>query len=365
MFASLRPLVLLSLLATPAFAGLPPLAPKELAVEQLADGVYAFVWTKPFDDPIEGNSLAVIGDDGVLVVDAQLFPSSARRVIAELRKLTDKPVRWLVNTHWHDDHTNGNFVFRQEFPGVELIAHRDTRSNLLAHTYAPRAGILDQYRELTGKYAKWYETGLDDEGKELVERRRQRAGEIAALLSTTVDELAPMEEAPPTLTFTDRLVLERGGRRIEVRWLGRGNTAGDTVVFLPAEGIVASGDLLVYPVPFCFGSYYSDWIDTLGKLDALAAPTIVPGHGPLMRDREYLHRVQELLRAIVEQTKAAAAEGLTLEQTKERVTLADWKARFPDQPDGGSRSFDGFVVEPAIERAWRQAMGEDPPEGGR
>jgi len=348
-----------------ALAAVPPLTPKELVVEKLADGVYAFVWTKPFDDPIEGNSLAVITDDGVLVVDAQLFPSSARRVIAEIRKLTDKPVRWLVNTHWHDDHTDGNFVYREEFPGVEIIAHRDTRANLLAHTYAPRAGILDQYRALTTKYTQWQETGLDDQGKELVEQRRKRAGELAALLSATVDELGSMKEAPPTLTFVEQLVLERGGRRIEIRWLGRGNTAGDTVVFLPAEGIVASGDLLVFPVPFCFGSYYAEWIDTLGRLDALPAPTIVPGHGPVMRDREYLHRVQDLLRAIVEQTKAAAEEGLTLEQTKEKVTLADWKARFPDgAPEAlAGRAFDSFVVEPAVERAWRQAMGEDPPEG--
>jgi glyoxylase-like metal-dependent hydrolase (beta-lactamase superfamily II) len=144
------------------------------------------------------------------------------------------------------------------------------------------------------------------EDQETCQDRRRRAGEIAALDRALLPELRAVADMPPTLTFVDRLVLQRGDRTIEVRWLGRGNTCGDTVVVLPKERIAASGDLVVHPVPFGILSYYDEWRDTLSKLDVLPVDALFPGHGPLMRDR----------------------------------------------------AFDAFFVRPAVERTWRQLRGE-------
>ncbi len=340
-----------------------PLAERELEVTRLAEGVYAMTWQDPLQDPIEGNSLVIVNDEDVVVVDTALLPSTTRRLIAELRKITDKPARYVVNTHWHDDHHGGNYLYRELWPEVTIVSHAATRPLILEHTYRPRPGILEEYEQAAARFTRWAETGLDDEGKELVERRRKRAGELAAFYSMAVVELAQQREMPPDLTFTDQLVLQRGARTIELRWLGRGNTAGDIVVFLPAERIVATGDLLVYPIPFCFGSYYAEWIDTLAAVDALPADVIVPGHGPVMRDRAYLHTVQELLRAIVAETKQAVADGLTLEQAKEKIKLPDWKAKLAPEDSNRGPAFDAFVLSPAIERAYRQAKGENPGEG--
>jgi glyoxylase-like metal-dependent hydrolase (beta-lactamase superfamily II) len=340
-----------------------PLPQKAFEVTRLADGVHAVIWTEPLADPIEGNALFIVNDRDVVVVDSALFPSSTRRMIAALRQITDKPVRYVINTHWHDDHHDGNYLYREAWPGVEFVSHPATRANILEHTYKPRPGILEEYQEAEVRYARWVETGLDDEGKPLEPRRRERARELVALLQTAIDELGQMQEMPPDLTFTERLVLVRGERTIEVRWLGRGNTAGDVVVFLPKERIVASGDLVVYPIPFCFGSYYGEWIDTLAALDALEADVLVPGHGPVMRDRDYLHTVQDLLRAIVAETKRAAADGLTLEQAEQSIKLPEWRARLAGDDVERGQAFDAFVLAPAIERAYRQAKGEDPPEG--
>jgi glyoxylase-like metal-dependent hydrolase (beta-lactamase superfamily II) len=340
-----------------------PLPQKAFEVTRLADGVHAVIWTEPLADPIEGNALFIVNDRDVVVVDSALFPSSTRRMIAALRGITDKPVRYVINTHWHDDHHDGNYLYREAWPGVEFVSHPATRANILEHTYKPRPGILEEYQEAEVRYARWVETGLDDEGKPLEPRRRERARELVALLHTAIDELGQMQEMPPDLTFTERLVLVRGERTIEVRWLGRGNTAGDVVVFLPKERIVASGDLVVYPIPFCFGSYYGEWIDTLAALDALEADVLVPGHGPVMRDRDYLHTVQDLLRAIVAETKRAAADGLTLEQAEQSIKLPEWRARLAGDDVERGQAFDAFVLAPAIERAYRQAKGEDPPEG--
>jgi glyoxylase-like metal-dependent hydrolase (beta-lactamase superfamily II) len=263
-----------------------------------------------------------------------------------------------INTHWHDDHHNGNAVYRELWPGVEFIAHRDTREDIFAKTYGTRAKDLADVEEAIERYARWAAAGKDDDGKVLEEARRKRAGELAALDRAMLPELRAVADMPPNLTFVDRLVLQRGERTIEIRWLGRGNTRGDTVVVLPKERIAASGDLVVYPVPFGILSYYDEWRDTLSKLDALPVDAFFPGHGSLMRDRAYLRQVQALVGALVDRVKVAIANGATVEETKAQVTLEDWKKTFAGDDPVKQRAFDAFFVRPAVERTWRQLKGE-------
>src|SRR6185436_1027280 len=277
---------------------------------------------------------------------------------AELRKLTAKPVRYVINTHWHDDHHTGNGVYRELWPEVEFIGHRDTRADLIEKSYGERPQDLVNLQSSIERYERWAATGKDDDGKPLEERRRTRAGELAVLDRALLPELKAAAEMPPGLTFVDQLVLQRGERTIEIRWLGRGNTRGDTVVVLPKERIAASGDLVVFPVPFGILSYYDEWRETLSKLDALPVDALFPGHGPLMRDRTYLRQVQALLGALVDRVKAQIASGATLEATKAQVTLEDWKKTFAGDDPSKQRAFDAFFVQPAVERTWRQLKGE-------
>jgi glyoxylase-like metal-dependent hydrolase (beta-lactamase superfamily II) len=342
--------------AAPPASDPAPIAAYEIV--PLAPGVHGFVWTNPIENPIQGNALFIINDADVVVVDTGLLPSTARVMAAELRKLTPKPVRYVVNTHWHDDHHNGNAVYRELWPGVEFIAHRDTREDIFSKTYGTRAQDLASLEAQIERYSRWAATGKDDDGKVLEEARRQRAGEIAALDRGVLPELRAVADMPPNLTFVDQLVLQRGDRTIEIRWLGRGNTRGDTVVVLPKERIAASGDLVVYPVPFGILSYYDEWRETLSKLDALPVDALFPGHGPVMRDRRYLRQVQSLIGALVDRVKAAIASGATLEATKEQVTLADWKQTFAGDDSVKQRAFDAYFVQPAVERTWRQLKGE-------
>jgi glyoxylase-like metal-dependent hydrolase (beta-lactamase superfamily II) len=354
--ALLLPLLAVTVGAAVARAdGLPK---KSYDVVRLADGVYAFLWKVPIQDVIESNSLFVINDDDVLVVDTGIVPSTARVMAAELKKLTDRPVRYVVNTHWHDDHHGGNEVYRALWPSVEFIAHRDTRADILGQTWTTRPDDVARLRQQGAKYARWAETGVDDDGKPLEPRRRDRAAAIAAFSSPLAAELEATRPTPPEMTFDDRLVLHRGTRTIEVLWLGRGNTKGDVVVFLPRERIAATGDLFVQPIPFGIGSYYAEWAATLGRLDALEADVLVPGHGAVQRDRRYLRQVQGLLQELVAEIRSAVAAGASLEETQKRVTLSDWKLQFAGEDPALQRSFDLFFVQPAVERAWHQARGD-------
>jgi cyclase len=328
---------------------------------EVAAGVYAFVFDNPLGDAagVDGTSLVIVNDADVVVVDAQWTPATSRRVIAEIRRITPKPVRYVVNTHWHGDHWFGNQAYREAYPGVEFIAHRNTLIDLreqeikgftkFRDTDLP-AAIVD----LEQRYAR----GIRRDGKPYTPGdsamvRRQ----ISALkwAVPAVKELTPLE---PTLTITDSLVLRRGERTIVIQHPGRGNTRGDLVVWLPREGVLATGDLLVSPAPYSFGSYLGEWMQSLARLRTLPASVIVAGHGAIHRDWAYVDLFTELLRSTLAQARDAVARGLDLESTRKAVDLSALRERFTRGDVAIGRAFDAFFVTPAVERAWLEARGE-------
>lgn len=331
---------------------------KDYDILTLADGVHGFVWKDPSAQPVEGNALFIVNDRDVVVVDTGLLPATTRAMAMELRKLTDKPVRYVVNTHWHDDHTNGNGIYREIFPEAQFVAHADTRRDFIEQTMEARPKNLKSFEGQAVKYARWAETGKDDDGKEIAEDRRERIRNFVAMINDNIADLKRVKDLPADVTIDRELVLYRGERTIEIRWLGRGNTRGDLIVFLPKERIVVTGDLLVYPIPFMFGSYYAEWPETLAKVDALPADTLFLMHGAPQKNRDYLHRVQELLRYIAGAASHVASMSIPIDDAAKSVDMKAWKESFAGDNKQRQAEFDGYVVKPAIERAIRQARKE-------
>ncbi|QJR13014.1 Hydroxyacylglutathione hydrolase [Usitatibacter rugosus] len=352
-------LLAIALLAPLAFAASAGrVSNKDYDIVTLADGVHGFVWRDPSAQVIEGNALFIVNERDVIVVDTGLMPASTLRMIEELRKLTPKPVSMVVNTHWHDDHVNGNGLYRDAYPGVLVVAHANTRQDQMEQVIAPRQANLDKGEAGLARYDTWLEKGVDDTGKAIDEARRKRIVEFLATARAEIPLLRSVKDSPADITLDSKLVVERGDRRIEILHLGLGNTRGDLVVFLPKERIVATGDLLVYPIPFMFGSYYDTWPETLEKVAALPADTLFLMHGAPQKDRTYLKQVQALLRDIAARSKVAAATSLSAEEAAKQVDLKDWQARFAGDNTIRQREFEGYVVQPAVTRAIRQARGE-------
>jgi len=351
--AMILPLMLAAALLVPQ-----PSAPEDAYdVVRFADGVYGFVWReKPFHP--EPNVLIVINDEDVLVVDSSMLPSTARTIISEIRKLTPKPVRYLVNTHWHDDHVFGNGVFREEWPGIQVISHVRTRDDAAKEAFGAIKTDVENNKATMAKFGEYLRTGNGPNGSPLSEERRHRVEATLRLLKKYADEIPHLKESLPDLTFDGSLTLQAGSRTIRVEYLGRGNTRGDIVVYLPSEKIVASGDLVVAPVPFGIGSYYAEWADTLGKLQQLDAATILIGHGPVQHDWTAAARVQRLLTDLVARVRRDVAAGATLEEVQKHVTLDDWKKELAGDDPLAQRAFDAYFVRPAVERAYRQVKGE-------
>ena len=162
---------------------------KDYDIVTLAEGVHGFVWRDPSAQVIEGNALFIVNERDVVVVDTGLMPASTRRMIEELRRITDKPVSFVVNTHWHDDHVNGNGIYREAYPGVSIVAHANTRVDHIAQTIAPRQANLDRNEAGLAKYDGWLKSGVDDNGKPIDDARRKRIVEFLATARAEIPEL--------------------------------------------------------------------------------------------------------------------------------------------------------------------------------
>jgi glyoxylase-like metal-dependent hydrolase (beta-lactamase superfamily II) len=326
---------------------------------RLAEGVYLARRTEPAGLTVNGNSVFIVNDEDVVVVDATLTPGTAQEEIAALRKLTDKPVRYVINTHWHDDHVMGNVAYRDAFPGADFIAHENTRE------YLPTTGLTNRKMAMSpGGYP-----GFIAALKRRLEQNESVFGgpldgeERAALKSDILIAERYMAENPkatvvlPTVTLRERLTLYRGARRIDILYLGRGHTSGDIVVHLPNEGIVVAGDLVIHPVPYVGSpqSHPGDWGETLERLLALKHTMIVPGHGPVLRDDTYVTLMSRLFSSMKRQVTAAAARGETLEQVRKSAGLDEFRKLFAGDSRVRRDVFDGYVLGAGLAAAYADA----------
>jgi glyoxylase-like metal-dependent hydrolase (beta-lactamase superfamily II) len=171
-----------------------------------------------------------------------------------------------------------------------------------------------------------------------------------------VTEYKNLQPALPTLTFDHKLTLYHGGRVFELLELP-GNTAGDTVLYLPAEKVLLTGDLLVYPVPYMASSHPKAWIESLEALDRLDAQLIVPGHGAVQHDKTYLHLVTDSLRYVVAQVHEALQRGMTLSEAQKFVNLDSLRVKFTHDDAQLNDEFQGNFA-PIIRQAYDEATEE-------
>jgi len=337
-------------------AELPP--ERSYALTEVGRGVYAFISPETTGPIPSGNVLAVVGDESVLLVDSGRFPTLARRMVADLRAKTDKPVRWIVHTHWHLDHIVGDGELRKAFPNASFVATDFTRRKIVEKQipYVRDIEKTDRgYLEyLDGLVAK----GKRDDGSDIPPDTIRYLKGQAADIRLELTEVPGAEIVAPDLTFDKELTIHLGGRDARVLFLGKGNTAGDTVVWIPDARVVATGDLLVAPVPYGYGAHPGEWIETLSRLMAIDAAAIVPGHGPVMRVWSYAKRIRELLTSVRSQVAQAAKAGATLEQAFEKADVDRFENEFSGGDGQKLRAFRDYFVRDAITRSYEEAKGE-------
>ncbi|MFZ5844703.1 MAG: MBL fold metallo-hydrolase [Pseudomonadota bacterium] len=325
-------------------------------LHQVADGVYATERNEPAGLMFDANNVFLIRDSDVVVVDSNISPDSTREVLAALRKLTDKPVRYVINSHWHEDHILGNSVWRDAYPGVQFIGHVQTHADLSTVGAANRKGLLENGAGGVASLKRAIATGKGLAGNVLTDEERVSHESDIFLVERYLKEAGSLPIVYPDLEVAGALVLADARRPIEIRFLGAAHTRSDLVVWLPKDKLLIAGDLVVWPVPLVGStSYPAAYADSLQQLLNLQPKVIVPGHGPVFRDTAYVEQTLGLLKDLVAQVRAAKARGETLEQAQKSVDLSAQKQRFAGESALLKLVFDMYVQGSGVAAAYQEA----------
>ena len=315
------------------FASTKDLADKQVSFEELGPGLYGYTTE---GDP---NSGVVIGDESVLVVDAQATPQMAQDVLARIRRVTDKPVRHVVLSHYHAVRVLGASAYE----GAEIIASDVTRDLIVER------GRQDMDSEI-GRFPRLFR------GKE----------SIPGLTW-------------PDVVFHKQMTLWLGNREVQIIHIGRSHTAGDTVVWLPKEKVLFAGDTIEYgATPYCGDAHYADWPSTLAAIRALGAERLVPGRGRSLighaEVEEAIVGTDAFTTDLFAIAKAGVAQGATLKQVYDEAMAAlrpkygHWVIFEHCMPFNVSRAYDEaqgldhpriWTAERDLEM-WRELEGDAP-----
>jgi cyclase len=330
-------------------------------VDRLAPNVYAFIADNTTHDWEDGNVTVVIGDDGVAVIDAPAGYLS-RRHLVEIRKLTQKPIRYVINTHFHRDHLLGDYVYKDASPGV-LIVQQDYTATM-ADRRDPEALVAlkgANGEQLLEHLKSTAETGIDVDGKPL-------AGYDLARAKRSYEEFLPVYRdaqaaryVSADVTFDSTMTLKLGSTELQLLHLA-GHTLGDTVVWLPKERILVTGDLVIAPVPYGGPDHYNQWIASLNRLISLDASTIVPGHGEVQFSSDYMTLERDLFQSLMDQAAAAVTGGKSVSDFQKTLDLATFESRLvhgdPELQWGWDHYFLGKTNGALAARAYRIAHGD-------
>jgi glyoxylase-like metal-dependent hydrolase (beta-lactamase superfamily II) len=250
---------------TKAFASQADLEEKQVSFTKLSDHAYAYTAE---GDP---NTGIVIGDDAVMVIDTQATPAMAQDVIGRIREVTDKPIKYVVLSHYHAVRVLGASAYKPE----HVIASQDT-------------------------YDLIVERGEQDKASEI--------GRFPRLFRDV--ESVPAGLTWPTITFKGEMTLWLGKFEVKLLQLGRGHTKGDTVVWLPQDKVLFSGDLVEFDAtPYAGDAYFQDWPQTLDRLAALQPRALVPGRGAALQNEEQVAKGLAGTKAFVSELYASVQAG--------------------------------------------------------
>jgi glyoxylase-like metal-dependent hydrolase (beta-lactamase superfamily II) len=278
-------------------------------VKKVADGVHVAVAAPAYK--VNCNTAIIESDDGVMVVDTHSKPSAARVIVARLREMTSKPVRYVVNTHFHWDHWHGNEVYPAAYPSAEIVTNQITREAMV------RKGlkrIQDHVRAVPAEIAR-----LRAELAAAAPDRRAKLETDLRLAEAYLAEVKGLKPALPTIAFEQTMKLYRRDREIQLLHLGRAHTEGDVFVYLPKDKVVITGDAVIGWTPYMGDGYPEDWVGTLDRLAQLDFTHIIMGHGDVV-GRDWLRTFRAYVHDMVEAVRQEVAAGATLEEVKQRVT---------------------------------------------
>lgn len=278
---------------------------------EIRNGIYLAQTTDPV---FNSNSLVIVNDEDVVLVDSHVTPAKARELIAAVATLTSNPITALINSHHHWDHAHGN----QEFSDIPIIGHEFTYMKLAASP-------LDEptyTRGLAGNDARLHQL-RDQIASTADETERNRLQTDLELFAAHVQDFEEITPVPPTVTMKTRMTLYRGRREIQILFLGRAHTGGDVAVYFPADKVVFTGDMALAGPSFLGDGFVDEWPQTLDNLKALDFDIFIPGHGGPVEDLNRIDLVQNYYRDLWQKATLKHQAGIGVDEASRTIDLTN------------------------------------------
>ena len=307
-----------------------------------------------------GNVTVIEQADGLVLVDAGGSPGAGRRIVEMVRSLSPKPVKAVIITQWHGDKPQGLSEILKAWPGARTISTAATQAHLsdpatMNTPAAPDAAKNAEMQKMIAGYAADMREGITK--AKTPEGRAGYDREVRMLEQYALDMDGALTIAPKE-SFTGRLTIPDKTAPVTAMFLGRANTDGDAVVWLPRQKILIAGEIVILPFPYGFESYPADWIATLEKLRAIKFKLLIPGHGMVQTDRAQIGRIEAALKDVRSQVAPLVAQGLTLDQVKAKVDLSAEITLFCGDDPWLGAWFRAFFVDPIVTSAYKEAKGQ-------
>ncbi|MEP6483444.1 MAG: MBL fold metallo-hydrolase [Rudaea sp.] len=322
-------------------------------VDAVGPGVHLIYKSKSSADaPFDGNVVAIEQNDQLVIVDAGGAPRSGENIVAAIRSISAKPVRWLIYTHYHGDHNLGAGALLKAWPDLHIVSTQATRRNM---TGAPMDYIktYDTGNQGTIDYAREQLTRTD-----LSDSMRKGWQHLVDAGPAMVDAYKNMKAYPADVTFGTSMTLDDASAPVEVSFFGNANTDGDAIVWLPRQRIVITGDTVVWPLPYASASYPSSWIEVLKKIDALDFATLIPGHGDVQTDHAYVRALVDTLTKIRDRVATLANGDVSVADVQKRLDTKDIVRTYAGDDEFAVFLLRAFFLHSIVENAYKEAKGQ-------
>jgi len=273
------------------------------------------------------NAMVLVGARDVLVVDSHVTPAAAEALLASLSVITDKPVRYLVNSHYHFDHAHGNQAFPES---VEIIGHRFTRAKLAGEF----GNVLEEntFRSFSDGVPTLVANLERQVAEESDPTRKAALQERHRVQRDYMNSIGDVVPTPPNITLETEMTLfqlvERGSREIRLLHLGRAHTGGDVVIFLPRERVIFTGDMMLPGLAYMGDGHVDEWPAALEALKALDFDVMLPGHGPPVLSKDVITHFQAYLTDLWQKTTDMHRRGVSAEQAAEQIDMTNHSANY-------------------------------------
>jgi glyoxylase-like metal-dependent hydrolase (beta-lactamase superfamily II) len=287
-------------------------------IEKVADGVY-FARSRAQAE-INSNSAIFVNSNDVLVVDAHSKPSAAAALIAQIGKdVTSKPVRYVVNSHFHWDHTQGNHAYRAAESKIDFIASEPTKQLMselaqrrLKESLDGTGAAIDALRTRASKSTNAAEKAFCEDQIRQIQAYQGEMKDFSLEL--------------PTITFATSHTIQDKAHDLHVEFLGHAHTAGDVVVFCPQKRAIATGDMIHGFLPFIADGFPKTWPKTIDAVAKLDFNRVLPGHGPLHHNKQPMTSMRNYIEELTGRVEAGKKAGQTVQDLQKTITMASLKS---------------------------------------